>query len=193
MVWIFPSFIDSSEIKISNGSSSQIQKSKQFNFLHWRTDMTLLTWLFVGILSFFFSWREKKDSKSFYLKRLSFHVLLNRFKKDIWITQHKRLCGPRVCLQYNRSNTFLDDYSFLKKIKKTYFYDYLLTLLNSFISWFFSHASSWFFLTLAIPLLNAADLQPLRLFYWQFISSLYKLMFDLLILSHLIFLFLYQQ
>ena len=45
-----------------------------------------------------------------------------------------------------------------------HFYDYFFILLNPFISWFFSHSPSSFFLARVIPLSNAAVLQPLCCF-----------------------------
>ena len=89
LVWIFPSFINSSEIKISNGSSSQIQIYSKVN------NSTFLTHRQIDRLPFslmtfrghsFFLGERKKDSKIFYLKMISFHVLLIRFDYAIWIT-----------------------------------------------------------------------------------------------------------
>ena len=153
LVWIFRCFIDSSEINISKGSSSQIQiiwnVSKSTFLTHRQTDrqtdrLPFSLMAFRGhsfsffIYFFFFSWRKKRSQK-FYLKKLSFHVLLKRFKKAIWITWH---IWRGVYLQYKRSNTFLAKCSFLKDIKKTTF------------SWLFPYSVKPYFLSSPTVLLD---------------------------------------
>ena len=78
-------------IKNSNGSSSQIQKGRQFHFLHSQTG-------------------RQTD-------RLSFPFMTFR--------------GLFFPMEYNRSNTFLDNCSFLKEIKKTYDFLWIWLLLCS--------------------------------------------------------------
>ena len=69
---------------------------------------------------------------------------------------------------------FLDKCSFLKEIKKTYIFMITYLLSQTLLFLVFSLTRLLDFLVLVIPLLNAAELQVLRVFYWQFFLFLWN-------------------
>ena len=64
------------QVKFKNVNNSSF-------FTHRQTDRLPFSLMTFRGYSFFFDGEKKKDSKSFYLNKLSFHVLLKRFKKAI--------------------------------------------------------------------------------------------------------------
>ena len=119
LVSIFSSFID---FKISNGSSSQIQifsKRKQFIFFTHRQTNCVFFSHDVSLKLFFFSWREKKDSKS---------VNIASFED---LTKEESISSANVAL-------ILLSIFFISSVSSVYFYYLLGTQLCDIIYFFIS-------------------------------------------------------
>ena len=104
-------FIWIKDLKWYMKSNSNNFKRNQFNCLHSQgerqTECFFLSWLLVDIL--FFIKRKKKRFQKFLFKGA---LLPCAFKIIQRLLKNIKVCGRRACLQYNRSNTFLDKYFF---------------------------------------------------------------------------------
>ena len=93
-------------------SNSNNFKRNQFNCLHSQGERQIDRMLFSLMTSRghpFFHQKKKKRFQKFLFKGA---LLPCAFKIIQRLLKNIKVCGRRACLQYNRSNTFLDKYVF---------------------------------------------------------------------------------
>ena len=78
----------------------------------------------------FFHQKKKKRFQKFLFKGA---LLPCAFKIIQRLLKNIKVCGRRACLQYNRSNTFLDKYFFSRDQENIHFYDYIFLFFTHLV------------------------------------------------------------